>query len=157
MATRSKGFWLKLTASIVVIGGGIGFLFYDSFGEALEYYRHVDEVMNETAKWQGKRLQIHGFVSPGSIMRRLDREHQQVEYKFIAVNCGKQVEVHYAGTVPDTFKDRAEVVVKGTLTQDRFEAKEISAKCPSKYEQTSRSPSQTLCARGNAPEGGGAS
>src|SRR6185369_5966154 len=92
---------------------GIGYLFYSSAGEAFEYYKHIDEVMNEPQKWQGKHLQLHGFVVPGSIMRRLDHEHQQVEYKFKAVNCGATVDVRYSGTVPDTFKDRAEVVVKG--------------------------------------------
>jgi cytochrome c-type biogenesis protein CcmE len=38
--------------------------------------------------------------------------------------------------VPDTFKDEAEVVLKGTLTPDGFtvEPNGVMAKCPSKYE-----------------------
>jgi cytochrome c-type biogenesis protein CcmE len=38
--------------------------------------------------------------------------------------------------VPDTFKDEAEVVLKGTLTPGGFtvEPNGVMAKCPSKYE-----------------------
>lgn len=135
--------------TLAIVVGGIGYLFYSSAGEAFEYYKHVDEVMNEPAKWQGKHLQMHGFVVPESIKKRMDPSRQQIEYKFKAVNCGREVDVHYAGTVPDTFKDKAEVVVKGTLTPGHFEAKEISAKCPSKYQAAIDSPSVTMCAKGD--------
>ena len=42
----------------------------------------------------------------------------------------------YTGIVPDTFKDEAEVVLKGTLSPDGFtvEPNGVMAKCPSKYE-----------------------
>jgi len=43
----------------------------------------------------------------------------------------------YDGLVPDTFKDSAEVVAKGTLTADNQLAvvpDGIMAKCPSKYD-----------------------
>jgi cytochrome c-type biogenesis protein CcmE len=79
----------------------------------------------------------------------MDREHQQIEYKFRAVNCGSEVEVRYAGTIPDTFKDRAEVVVRGTLSGGTVNATEISAKCPSKYQTAADAPSVTMCTRGD--------
>jgi cytochrome c-type biogenesis protein CcmE len=142
----------KVVSGLVTLGivlGGLAYLFYSSAGEAFEYYKHVDEVMTEPQRWEGKHLQIHGFVLPDSIKKRLDKEHQQIEYKFTAVNCGKEITVHYAGTVPDTFKDRAEVVVKGTLANGLFDAKEISAKCPSKYEQKADAPSVTMCTKGD--------
>ena len=59
------------------------------------------------------------------------------------------IEVRYAGTVPDTFKDRAEVVVKGTMAGDQFKATEISAKCPSKYQSRVDGPAQTMCTKGD--------
>ncbi len=138
---------LPAVITLAVIVGGIGYLFYSSAGEAFEYYKHVDEVMSEPAKWEGKHLQLHGFVVPESIKRRMDTEHQQIEYKFHAINCGSEVEVRYAGTVPDTFKDRAEVVVKGKLVSGSFQASEISAKCPSKYNTAADSPTVTMCTR----------
>jgi cytochrome c-type biogenesis protein CcmE len=46
------------------------------------------------------------------------------------------VRATYSGIVPDTFKDDAEVVLKGTLTPDGFKVDPngVMAKCPSKYE-----------------------
>jgi cytochrome c-type biogenesis protein CcmE len=142
----------KIISGIVTLGvlvGGVIYLFASSAGEAFEYYKHVDEIMASPAQWEHKHVQMHGFVVPNSIAKRLDKDHQQVEYKFRAVNCGKEMEVRYAGTVPDTFKDRAEVVVKGTLANGRFEAREISAKCPSKYQAKVDGPAATLCTKGD--------
>jgi cytochrome c-type biogenesis protein CcmE len=142
----------KIISGLVTLGllvGGVAYLFASSAGEAFEYYKHVDEVMANPAQWQNKHVQMHGFVLPGSIMKRMDKDHQQIEYKFTAVNCGKEIEVRYAGTVPDTFKDRAEVVVKGALVSGRFDAREISAKCPSKYQARADGPAATMCTRGD--------
>ena len=142
----------KVVPALVTLGvilGGISYLFYSSAGEAFEYYKHVDEVMAAPQKWEGKRLQVHGFVVPSTIMKRLDRDHQQQQYKFKETNCGSEIDVLYAGVVPDTFKDRAEVVVKGTLQGTTFTATEISAKCPSKYQQAVDGPANTLCTRGD--------
>jgi len=142
----------KIISGLVTLGvlvGGIAYLFASSAGEAFEYYKHVDEIMAQPGQWDHKHVQMHGFVVPGSIMKRLDKEHQQVEYKFTVVNCGKEMEARYSGTVPDTFKDRAEVVLKGTLADGRFDAREISAKCPSKYASRPDGPAATLCTRGD--------
>lgn len=143
----------KIISGLVTLGlliGGVVYLFASSAGEAFEYYKHVDEVMAQPHEWEHKHLQVHGFVVPGSIYKRMDKEHQQVEYKFKAVNCGKELDVVYAGTVPDTFKDRAEVVVKGQLVDgNKFEAREISAKCPSKYQSRPDGPAATMCTKGD--------
>ena len=148
MAKKSKV--LPAVVTLILLVGGLVYLFYSSAGEAFEYYKHVDEVMTDPGHWEGKRLQLHGFVVPGSIMRKMDKEHQQIEYKFQVVNCGQTVDAKYAGTVPDTFKDRAEVVLKGTLNDGaHFSAHEISAKCPSKYEMKADSAAATLCTKGD--------
>ena len=145
----------KIVSGLLTLGlliGGVAYLFASSAGEAFEYYKHVDEIMAKPADWEHKHVQMHGFVVPGSIRKRMDKEHQQIEYKFMAVNCGKEIEVRYAGTVPDTFKDRAEVVLKGKLDNDkgyRFDAREISAKCPSKYSARPDGPAATLCTKGD--------
>ncbi|MEO6955049.1 MAG: cytochrome c maturation protein CcmE [Polyangia bacterium] len=140
---------LPALATLVIVFAGIGYLFYSSSGEAFEYYKHVDELTQNPGQWSGKHLQMHGFVVPGSIAKRMDQGRQQIEYKFQAVNCEKTVEVRYSGTVPDTFKDRAEVVVKGTLDGNQFHASEISAKCPSKYSTRPDGPAATMCTRGD--------
>jgi cytochrome c-type biogenesis protein CcmE len=142
----------KIVSGLVTLAllvGGVAYLFASSAGEAFEYYKHVDELMAQPAQWEHKHVQVHGFVVPGSIMKRFDKEHQTIEYKFRAVNCGSELEIRYAGTVPDTFKDRAEIVAKGTLSDGKFEAREISAKCPSKYQVRPDGPAAMLCTRGD--------
>ena len=143
---RGRSALLKILATVAVIGGGLGTALYSTAGSAFEYYKHVDEVAGSLGQWQKKPLQLHGFVVPGSIERRIDRDRQQVEYKFLEINCGQHVAVRYAGLVPDTFKDGAEVVVKGKFDGATFHSSEVMAKCPSKYQMTS-APS-TMCARG---------
>ena len=120
-------------ATLLAVGGGVVYLMADSAG--FEYYKHVDEVVKDPAQWRSKRLQLHGFVVPGSIAKRIDRDHQKLEYKFRTENCGAVVETRFAGVVPDTFKDGAEVVLKGQLAGDVFQTEEVMAKCPSKYAQ----------------------
>jgi cytochrome c-type biogenesis protein CcmE len=147
--TRQKRKIVSGLVTLSLLVGGIVYLFASSAGEAFEYYKHVDEVLANTAQWEHKHLQMHGFVVPGSIKHRFDKEHSQVEYKFDVVNCGATIEARYSGTVPDTFKDRAEVVLKGQLSDGKFVANEVSAKCPSKYQAKADGPAATLCTRGD--------
>jgi cytochrome c-type biogenesis protein CcmE len=123
---------LKIGLTTVVLTLAFGGLLWSTLSEGTEYYKHVDEVMVEPAAWHGKRLQLHGYVVPSSIMRKRDT----LDYRFEIENNGHIVTATYTGVVPDTFKDGSEVVIKGTLSQDGFhvERNGVMAKCPSKYE-----------------------
>jgi cytochrome c-type biogenesis protein CcmE len=123
---------VKLGVTSLVLVLAFGGLLYSTLSEGTEYYKHVDEVMANPEAWHGKRLQLHGFVVPGSIMRRPDT----LDYRFKVHSKGHVVNASYTGIVPDTFKDEAEVVLKGALTKDGFHVQEdgVMAKCPSKYE-----------------------
>ncbi len=122
----------KIGLTSVVLAGALTALFYATLSEGTEYYKHVDEVMADPASWYGKRLQLHGFVVADSILRRRD----SLEYQFRIESNGSVVAAQYTGVVPDTFKSRAEVVVKGRLGPGGFDVERdgIMAKCPSKYE-----------------------
>jgi cytochrome c-type biogenesis protein CcmE len=122
----------KIGATVVVIALALTGLMYSTLREGTEYYKHVEEVMVEPATWQGKALQLHGFVVDKSIERRPDT----LEYRFRIESKGKVVQAHYTGIVPDTFKHGSEVVLKGTLGPDGFSVAPngVMAKCPSKYE-----------------------
>lgn len=123
-----------ITAAVLLLAF-TGLLRY-TLAEGAEYYKHVDEVMSSPHEWEGKRLQVHGFVVANSILVKPDT----LEYKFKVQNNGQIMDATYQGIVPDTFKDRpgeeAEVVLKGELTQAGFHVEKdgIMAKCPSKYE-----------------------
>jgi cytochrome c-type biogenesis protein CcmE len=128
---------IKIAVTSVVLVAAFCGLLWSSLRDGTEYYKHVDEVMTSPQAWEGKRLQLHGFVVPGSILVRRD----SLEYKFKVQNKGSVVDASYTGVVPDTFKDEAEVVLKGRLNADGFhtEANGVMAKCPSKYDPNRKS------------------
>jgi cytochrome c-type biogenesis protein CcmE len=121
---------IALTATVLVLA--LGGLMYTTLSEGTEYYKHVDEVMTNPDSWQGKKLQLHGFVVDKSILRKPDT----LEYRFQIQNKGSIVQASYTGVVPDTFKDGSEVVLKGYLGPHGFavEPNGVMAKCPSKYD-----------------------
>jgi cytochrome c-type biogenesis protein CcmE len=114
-------------------------LMWSTLRDGTEYFKYVDEVLPQRQAWEGKPLQLKGYVVPGSRMRKPDT----LEWRFKVQNNparsdnpGGVVEVSYTGIVPDTFKDEAEVVLKGQLAPDGFHVVKdgVVAKCPSKYE-----------------------
>ena len=123
---------LKIGVSSAAIVLALSGLMYTTLSEGTEYYKHVDEVMSDPGKWQGKKLQLHGFVVDKSIERKRDA----LQYRFRVHSNGHVVQAHYTGVVPDTFKDGSEVVLKGQLGDSGFDVAPdgVMAKCPSKYE-----------------------
>ncbi len=124
---------VKIGVTAVILALAFGGLLWTTLSEGTEYYKHVDEVMTDPGAWQGKRLQLHGYVVDNSILRRPDT----LDYRFKIQNNGSVVDAEYTGVVPDTFKDGSEVVIKGQLTPKgsfQVDANGIMAKCPSKYE-----------------------
>jgi cytochrome c-type biogenesis protein CcmE len=127
---------IKIGLTTVVLAVAFAGLLYSTLSEGTEYYKHVDEVMTNPEAWYGKRLQLHGFVVEGSVLRKRD----SLEYRFEIENNGAVVPARYTGVVPDTFKGGAEVVLKGRLGPDGFavDPNGVMAKCPSKYEPQRR-------------------
>ena len=124
-----KAVKVAVTATVLVLA--FGTMLYTTMGDSMQYYKYVDEVMAEPEAWHGKNLQVHGYVVPKSIGRKRDK----LDYEFELQRNGRVVRAYYSGIVPDTFKDDAEVVLTGQLTPDGFMATEMTAKCPSKYEE----------------------
>jgi cytochrome c-type biogenesis protein CcmE len=121
----------RIGATTLVLATVFGVLLYTTLGESMQYYKYVDEVVGSQQEWTGKKLQVHGYVVPGSIGRKRDR----LDYQFEIQRNGKTLKAYYSGVVPDTFKDDSEVVLTGQLADHGFVATEMTAKCPSKYEE----------------------
>lgn len=124
----------KIALTAVVLLSALGGLMWYSLRQDTAYYKHVDEVMASPDQWHGKSLQLHGFVVKGTWKQK----PSTLEYIFDVENKGKVVRASYTGILPDTFKDEAEVVLKGRLTaNDHFavDPNGVMAKCPSKYEE----------------------
>jgi cytochrome c-type biogenesis protein CcmE len=127
---KNKGIKIGLTTLVLTLT--FGGLLYTTMAEGTEYYKHVDEVMTQPDQWYGKKLQLHGYVVPKSIMRK----PESMDYWFQIQSNGRIVSATYTGVVPDTFKDDSEVVLKGQLSPKGFDVQPngVMAKCPSKYE-----------------------
>jgi cytochrome c-type biogenesis protein CcmE len=123
----------KIGVTSLVLATVFGVLLYTTLGESMQYYKYVDEVAGSQSDWTGKKLQVHGYVVPGSIGKKRDA----LEYRFEIQRNGKTMRAFYNGIVPDTFKDDSEVVLTGVLTKEGFVANDMTAKCPSKYEAAS--------------------
>jgi cytochrome c-type biogenesis protein CcmE len=123
---------VKIGLTSLVLAMTFGGLLYTTMAEGTEYYKHVDEVMTQPDAWYGKKLQLHGFVVPNSIMKRKNT----LDYQFQVQSNGHIVNATYTGVVPDTFKSDSEVVLKGVLSAEGFTTQPngVMAKCPSKYE-----------------------
>ncbi len=128
--------YIKIGVTSVVLVLAFSGLLWSTLREGTEYYKHVDEVMADRAAWEGKPLQMHGFVVPGSIRRKAD----SLDFIFDVQSNGSVVNASYSGIVPDTFQDDSEVVLKGVLTAAGFQTAPngVMAKCPSKYEEAQK-------------------
>jgi len=126
---RHRAIKIGLTTTVLVLA--FGGLLWSTLRDGTEYYKHVNEVMSNPQQWEGKRLQLHGFVVKDSILRKPNT----LQYRFKVENKGAVVTALYTGVVPDTFKSNAEVVLKGRLEPDGFHVQPdgVMAKCPSKY------------------------
>jgi cytochrome c-type biogenesis protein CcmE len=126
---KNKAIKIGVTSLVLVLA--FGGLLWSTLRDETEYYKHVDEVMADRTGWEGKKLQLHGFVQ-GQPLRARD----SLDYRFVVQSNGITVPAMYSGVVPDTFKQDSEVVLKGTLKSDGFhvDPNGVMAKCPSKYE-----------------------
>jgi cytochrome c-type biogenesis protein CcmE len=132
---------IKILLTVAVIGGGAGVLLFSSLSETMAYYKHVEEVTAAPASFEGKDLQVHGYVAAGSLNKRIEGHVTRTD--FVIESGGERIAVTTTAIIPDTFKETGEVVAKGKLVKQSdgsydLHADEIVAKCPSKYEQNQR-------------------
>ena len=120
----------KLIIAGIIILGGIGSLIVYSFNQSLVYDHSVSEFLADRSL-QSSNCRIYGKVQPDTIVRSTDR----LGVTFAVTDGSSSVPVRYAHEVPDTFKENGDVVVEGRLDADGvFQAHNLLAKCPSKYE-----------------------
>jgi cytochrome c-type biogenesis protein CcmE len=99
------------------------------------YYLEVDEYL---AKPTENPVRLAGFVVDGSIGK--DPAGLAVNFQIRGNSGAQTIPVFFdsrsaGGRVPDTFVDGSQVVVSGQMGKDGvFQAKQLLAKCPSKYE-----------------------
>ena len=89
--------------------------------------------MASRQQWDGKKLQLHGYVVPDSIMRK--PQTRWTSGSRCRATARRRRRRATPAIVPDTFKSEAEVVLKGTLSRRGLPTQPngVMAKCPSKY------------------------
>jgi len=125
---------VKLLVGLVVVAVAITALVL-SFQDAAVYAKTVDQLTADKAL-VGRAVRVEGGLVKGSLV------HQDTpcEYRFRIGEKGAEMPVRYAKcVVPDTFRDipgmDVRVTVEGKLSAaGQFEATQVMAKCPSKYE-----------------------
>jgi cytochrome c-type biogenesis protein CcmE len=128
--SSQTGKFVKFGSAIVVIVLALAYLAYTGVQESKSYYVTIKELHGMGDGAYAKRLRVAGNVQPGSIKR------SGMNVNFVLVENDQALSVVYNGTEPppDTFKDNAQALAEGSFGHDGvFYAKQIQAKCASKY------------------------
>lgn len=136
--SSQMGKFLKFGSAIGVILVALGYLAYTGVQQSKSYYVTIKELHGMGDGAYTKRLRVAGNVQPGSIKRA------GTHINFVLVENEQTLSVIYNGTEPppDTFKDDAQALAEGSFGHDGvFYAKQIQAKCASKYAPQQNPPS----------------
>jgi cytochrome c-type biogenesis protein CcmE len=128
--SEQGGRYVKFGSAIGVILISLGFLAYTGVQESKSYYVTIKELRGLGDKAYTRRLRVAGNVQPGSIKRNGTR------VEFMLIENDQSLPVVYSGTEapPDTFKDDSQALADGSFGKDGvFHAKQLQAKCASKY------------------------
>lgn len=125
----------KTWVGAFVVVAALGYLAVTGANQEMVPYVSISEVKAATVESGVRGVRVKGRVIEGSIEVTGPREvwFDMQEHE---LHGGDQtLRAHYTGVLPDTFKDGAEVVLAGKLdAAGNFQAHELLAKCPSKYE-----------------------
>ncbi len=122
--------WPVLLVTLVLVGA-FGFLGFNAFRSASMYYLTPSELLAKGEEAYNDEVRLSGTVMAGTI----EKDTGNTVHFIVTDDEGTMIPVVYSGPVPDTFQEEADVVVEGELTTDGvFEATNLLAKCPSKYE-----------------------
>jgi cytochrome c-type biogenesis protein CcmE len=118
-----------------LFAGGIGFMVWSALSEDSMYHLNVSEALAMPAE-KLKSARLFGVAADditkpdnglGASFTLKDLEHPE-----------QGIPVDYHGALPDTFDKGAEIIVEGRMEGQRFTAKTLMTKCPSKYEKSNR-------------------
>ena len=122
--------YLKFGGATALILMSLAYLAYTGVQESKSYYVTIKELRGMGDNAYTKRLRVAGNVEPGSIRRTGTR------VEFVLIEQDQSLRVVYNGTEapPDTFKDNSQALAEGSFGRDGvFRAKQLQAKCASKY------------------------
>jgi|SRR5579863_6884665 cytochrome c-type biogenesis protein CcmE len=129
MSSEGSKYW-KFGAATMAILLALAYLAYTGVQQSKSYYVTIKELHGLGDAAYAKRLRVAGNVQPGSIKRT------GLNVEFTLVEQDQILPVVYHGTEapPDTLKDNSQALADGSFGRDGvFHAKQLQAKCASKY------------------------
>jgi cytochrome c-type biogenesis protein CcmE len=127
---------LMIVIPLLMVGAAMVALVFTGIEDKGIYSKPVDQLMASKGKFAGRPVRADGILVKGS----LEKRESPCESRFVIERGGTRMPVSFKQcVVPDTFRDvpnvNVEVTVEGKLQKDdSFEATQVIAKCPSKYE-----------------------
>lgn len=141
--SREQSKILKFGTGIVLILGALVWLAWIGINESKSYYVTIGELKTMGDVAYTRHFRVGGSVEPGSIHQvGTNADFVLVEQDPNTQEC-HVLKVSYKGAEPppDTFKDNAAALAMGEFGRDGvFHAKELQAKCASKYGQKGMEP-----------------
>jgi cytochrome c-type biogenesis protein CcmE len=137
---EGRGRNLGLLAALLIAGAGVLTLVFTSVDDAAIYSVTTDVLLDQKEKYEDRNVKVEGDLVPGTLTYR----KEPCEYRFDMERSGKKLSVRFPEcVVPDTVKDvpgvPVQITAAGQLNPDgHFDATQIMAKCPSKYEMQNR-------------------
>jgi cytochrome c-type biogenesis protein CcmE len=124
-----------------LVAAAITFLVMSSPEEGVLEYVYADKVVDAPDDFVDREFKVHGNVVEGTLRQDAGDD----TYYFVIEFKGRRLKVAYDDLLPDTFVEGGEVVLTGRLDEDAmvFSASEMTAKCPSKYEEQPGAPAKT--------------
>ena len=120
----------RFVIAALIVVAAVGALIYIGVRGSSVYYMTLAELRAQADTAYGDKIRLGATVVDGSIQSGADGVT-----RFVVTDGANTLPVSYRGSLPDTFKNGAGVVLQGRLASSgTFEASSLLAKCPSKYE-----------------------
>ncbi|MFI4938105.1 MAG: cytochrome c maturation protein CcmE [Candidatus Berkiellales bacterium] len=117
-----------LIISLLVGMGAATALILFALSQNINLFYSPSQMVTENPK-KNKTLRVGGMVVKGSVVR-----HQGLAVEFVITDYQSNLKIHYAGILPDLFREGQGIVALGQLTeQGEFKASQVLAKHDEKY------------------------
>ena len=125
---KLKGPFVTAVVAALAMAGVIGAF----VGNASPYV-----TIAQARKMGGDALNLGGFLDKKSVYKDFSNGHLTFQMKDME---GATIRVEYAGAPPPSLMDCERLVAVGAMHGDRFVARDLLVKCPSKYDTKERDP-----------------
>ena len=136
-ARHGKGVGIWFVVGVLATAAAVFYIILDGADDAVFAYT-VEQAVEKQTQLEGKTFKVSGTVVPGSIVN----VPGTLDTTFKIESGDGVMTIKFDQALPDTFKDRAQVIAEGELKGDHLAARQIIAKCPSKYEEQGVDPAK---------------